>query len=177
MNLTRWSNTHEPNVDVCLLLLISNAGSNHLWTFLSKARQNPATLPDCPAFLSPPVIALHAIYFPWSFYVPPTLLFSSSQLNLSPLHPRSWLSVIMSLLCSTQPNFCLCVSYTSAHWVIAAIIHLSISHADLLSHTASCKINIVPSMPVLHPFFLPCFFISICHLCFFSVLCLIYFVG
>lgn len=165
---------HEPSVNVCLLLLISKGGSNNLWTFLPKARQKPAALPDCSAFPSPPIIALHAIYFPWSFYVPPTLLLFFTAKSFPPSSQKLVECHHVSPV-QHSPTFCLCVSYTSAHWVMAAIIHLFISHADLLSHITSCKINIVSSMPVLHP--------SSCHVssfpfvtCFFSVLCLIYFV-
>lgn len=118
--------------------------------------QSLATLPDSPAFL-PPSLLSFACFFLFSmtsFRVPPpTLLFSSSsQLNLYP--PSSQKPVECHHVSPVQhsPTFCLCVSYPSAHRATAAVIHLFISHADLLSRIALCKINIVPSTPVLHPF-------------------------
>lgn len=71
-----------------------------------------------------------------------------------------------------SPTFCLCVSYTPAHWGTAAVIHLFISHADLLSRIAFCKINVVPSMPVLRPFSRHVSsFPFVTSLCFFCLLC------
>lgn len=80
------------------------------------------------------------------------LFFFFSQLNFYTPHPRSWLSVIISLLCSAAQLSvsCLCF-FTTAHWAGAAAIHLFVSHTDL-SRIAFCKINILSSMPALPPF-------------------------
>lgn len=181
MNLTCWSNMHDINISGLCILLISKSRllQTNLGLLLSIVLQSLATLPDCSAFLSPPFLVLHAFYFPLLLFVFPSNTSVFLFFTAKPLPPSSQKLVECHHVSPVQhsPTFCLCVSYISAHWAIAAVIHLFISHADLLSRIALCKINIVPSMPVLHPF--SCHvssFLFVTPLFFLSSLCLIYFV-
>lgn len=131
-------------------------------------------------------------FFPQSSLsvLPSTLLFFSfffpPQLNLYALHPRSWLSVFTSLPCSTArlsvssvPMF---LSLLHTGLSLLPSIFVCVSYRPFEPYYYHCKINILPSMPALHPF--SChvssfpFVTSLCSFVFFSLsLCvLIYFV-
>lgn len=161
---------HDLSINVCILL---TSKSRLFQTYLGLLA---ATLPDCSAFLFPPFLALHAFYFPFLLFgprPPPTLLFFLF-FTAKPLPSSSQKLVECHHVSPVQhsPTFCLCVSYPSAHWAIAAVIHLFISHADLLSRIALCKINIVPSTCqffTLSPAMFLHFHLS--PLCFFCLLC------
>lgn len=177
---------HDLNINSLCALLISKSRSfqkNKNKTILDLLAvivlQSLATLTDSSAFLSPPFLVSHAFYFPLLLFVSPSNTSVFLFFTAKSLPPSSQKLVECHHVSPVQhsPTFCLCVSYTSAHWAIAAVIHLFISHADLLSRIALCKINIVPSMPVLHP--LSCHVSSfpfVTSLSFFCLLCLIYFV-
>lgn len=106
--------------------------------------------------------------------------FPTPQLNLYALHPRSWLSVFTSLLCSTAHISVFYLLHIGLS-LLPSIFFVRVSYRPFEPYCYHCKINVLPSMTALHPIschvssfpfvtslFFVCFSLSSCVLIYFA---------